>query len=67
MSGLRVCGGDVLMLCSDGISAQLSDAELEHCLSGRRDLDAAAERLVELANARGGEDNATVILVGLDD
>ena len=67
VSSLRVRGGDVLMLCSDGISAQLSDAELEHCLSGRRDLDAAAERLIELANARGGEDNATVILVGIDD
>lgn len=66
LSSLRTRGGDVLLLCSDGISAQLSDDELEHCLSGRRDLDAAAERLVELANARGGEDNATVVLVGLD-
>lgn len=67
LSSVRARAGDVLMLCSDGISAQLSDDELEHCLSGRRDLDAAAERLVELANARGGEDNATVILVGLED
>jgi protein phosphatase len=67
VSSLRAKPGDVLMLCSDGISAQLSDAELEHCLAGRRDLDAAAERLIELANARGGEDNATVILVGLDE
>jgi serine/threonine protein phosphatase PrpC len=67
VSSLRVRAGDVLLLCSDGISAQLADDELEHCLSGRRDLDAAAERLIELANARGGEDNATVILVGLDD
>lgn len=67
LSSVRARAGDVLMLCSDGISSQLSDDELEHCLSGRRDLDAAAERLVELANARGGEDNATVILVGLED
>ena len=67
VSSLRTRPGDVLMLCSDGICAQLSDDELEHCLAGRRDLDAAAERLVELANARGGEDNATLILVGVDD
>ncbi len=66
VAGLRTRPGDVFVLCSDGISSQIADSDIEHCLCGREErLAGAAEALIQLANARGGDDNATVILVGL--
>lgn len=68
IAALRVRAGDVFALCSDGISSQIPDADIERCLeSGRFDLSRAASELVDIANARGGEDNATVIVVALLD
>lgn len=68
VASLRPRQGDVFVICSDGISAQLTDDEMRDCLLERRgNLTAAAGDLVDLANARGGEDNATVVLVGTED
>jgi len=68
VASLRPHPGDVFVLCSDGISAQLTDDEMRDCLLERRgNLTQAAQDLVDLANARGGEDNATVILVGISE
>ena len=65
VASLRPRPGDVFVICWDGISAQHTDDEMRDCLLERRgDLTRAASDLVDLANARGGEDNATVILVG---
>src|SRR5690606_17615193 len=55
--------GDVVLLCSDGLSGMLSDAEMETILRETRDLDEASRRLIEAANAAGGVDNVTCILV----
>ena len=66
VSSLRVQAHDVFALCSDGISSQMSDEELGEAIEKRKDLATAAHGLIELANARGGDDNATVILVRLD-
>ena len=67
IAALRVRAGDLFVLCSDGISSQLHDDEIQHCLDKRHaDLGAAAVDLVALANASGGDDNATVVLVLLD-
>ncbi len=64
IANIQVREGDVYMLCSDGISGQLSDEEmLELIASNRGDLDEAARQLIQAANDRGGEDNATVVLV----
>jgi protein phosphatase len=64
VASLRPRGGDVFVVCSDGISSQLTDDEIAGCLEEcRANLAGAAQQLVDLANARGGEDNATVILV----
>ncbi len=54
--------GDLFVLCSDGLTGHVSDEEIAAQVSGDADLDAAAERLIDLANARGGEDNITVLL-----
>ncbi|HTO05756.1 MAG TPA: Stp1/IreP family PP2C-type Ser/Thr phosphatase [Myxococcota bacterium] len=66
VASLRPHLGDVFVLCSDGISAQLTDDEIRDCLlECQGDLARASRELVDLANARGGEDNATVVLVGI--
>jgi protein phosphatase len=66
VAALRARVGDLFVLCSDGISSQLEDAEIERCLGARAvGLGNAAVSLVALANERGGEDNATVVLVEL--
>jgi len=55
--------GDVFVLCSDGLTQHLRDEEIAKAVDGEPDLDGACRRLVALANARGGEDNVTVLLV----
>jgi len=54
--------GDVLLLCSDGLTGVLDDRVIASILAGHRELDAAAEQLVTCANACGGPDNITVVL-----
>jgi PPM family protein phosphatase len=58
--------GDLVLLCSDGLTDMLSEDEIAAALlEADRDPEAAAERLVAAANARGGEDNITVVLFEL--
>lgn len=54
---------DVLLLCSDGLSGKLSAPEMRSTIQASAgDLAAACTRLIDEANARGGEDNITVVL-----
>jgi protein phosphatase len=55
--------GDVFVLCSDGLTGHVEDAEIGDLVTDAPDLDAACVRLVDLANRRGGEDNITVVLL----
>ena len=55
--------GDRLLLCSDGLTLHVEAAEIANTLSTRvATIDDAADRLVALANSRGGQDNVTVII-----
>jgi protein phosphatase len=54
--------GDVLVLCSDGLSGQVRADEIARVVSGEKDLAAACNRLIELANESGGPDNITVVV-----
>jgi serine/threonine protein phosphatase PrpC len=54
--------GDVYLLCSDGLTDMLSDAEILRLVDGAADIDGAARRLIEAANSSGGEDNITVVV-----
>jgi protein phosphatase len=58
-----VAPGDLFLICSDGLSSMVSDADIAEALhSGADDLPATCARLVALANQRGGLDNVTVVL-----
>lgn len=56
---------DVLLLCSDGLTRGIEPPELLRTVKETPDLSTASARLIELANARGGEDNTTVVLVSV--
>lgn len=55
--------GDVLLLCSDGLSGKLRAEDMQRIVAETGDdLAAACDQLINEANARGGEDNITVVL-----
>jgi protein phosphatase len=58
--------GDVYLICSDGLSRMASNDEITEILLGNRDLEKACAGLIDRANAAGGRDNVTVILVRVD-
>jgi serine/threonine protein phosphatase PrpC len=58
--------GDTLLLCSDGLHGLVSDSELAETIS-MSSLDEAAQRFIAQANARGGHDNITALLVQVDE
>jgi protein phosphatase len=55
--------GDVFLLCSDGLSGMVPDAQIQSVLNAQSDLDKACGMLIDAANANGGNDNVTCILV----
>jgi len=55
--------GDRFVLCSDGLTGLVLDEEIAAIVSERSDLDQVCAELVDLANARGGDDNITVLVV----
>lgn len=56
---------DCLLLCSDGLTGKISDEEIKQVILENRTPEAAADKLVALANERGGHDNITVIIAGI--
>lgn len=56
-------GGDRYLLCSDGLYEMISEADITALLGRRMAPQALCTALVELANARGGPDNITVIVM----
>ena len=57
--------GDQILLCSDGLTRMVPDASIAEVLAEDSSAQQASERLVEMANDKGGEDNVTVIVVRL--
>lgn len=60
-------GGDVLLLCSDGLTRMITEPEIAGTLQAEPDPTKAAERLIDLANEQGGADNITAIVVRVGD
>lgn len=63
MMEFPVVPGDRLLLCSDGLWDELDDATLQRSLTSTDDPVECANHLVRLANASGGHDNSTVVVV----
>lgn len=60
---MALAGGDVLVLCSDGLTGPVRDEEIANEVGRSHDLEEVCGRLVDLANSRGGDDNITVVCV----
>jgi PPM family protein phosphatase len=55
--------GDLLLLCSDGLSNKVNESEMLTILSNADPLEQKASELIQLANHNGGEDNITLVIV----
>jgi protein phosphatase len=62
-SDYQIFPGDVLLLCSDGLHGPVEASEMAAICGTGQDLHLAAEKLVALANDRGGGDNISVQLI----
>jgi PPM family protein phosphatase len=62
---LELFDGDRILLCSDGLSNEVSDEEIALVLGNIEDPNAAAADLVRRANANGGQDNISVVIVDI--
>ena len=60
---LPLVRGDRFVLCSDGLVDEITDAEITETLLEFSDPQRATDRLIEMANAAGGRDNITVVIV----
>ncbi len=59
--------GDCYVLCSDGLSGMIEDAEILDIVAGSPTIEEACRKLIALANEHGGEDNITAVLVKIED
>ncbi len=55
--------GDRLLLCSDGLTAVLEDSEIQRVVAAPVDLQGVCDELVRQANAAGGPDNVTTVVI----
>jgi protein phosphatase len=60
--GLHLLPGDLLLLCTDGLTDVVEDAEIEPAVRGL-EIRSAAQALVDLACSRNGKDNITVVMM----
>jgi len=62
LSSIVARRGDVILICSDGLSGPVDDAEMQDILAAEPDLGKACAALIEAAKAEGAPDNVTVVL-----
>lgn len=63
---LEIRPGDIYLLCSDGLTGMLSDADIRERLSAKASLHEICRSLVNDSNARGGIDNVTVVVLAVE-
>jgi protein phosphatase len=63
----RAQAGDVYLICSDGLTSMIPEAQVADLLSAHADLRRAARALVDAANEAGGRDNITVVLFRIEE
>ena len=64
---VEILPGDFFLLCSDGLTGMLSDADIRDRLSSGRSLHEICRSLINDSNARGGIDNVTVVLLSVEE
>ncbi len=64
---LDVQSGDIILMCSDGLTEEVPDEKIQDFLSECESCEQAAEKLIEAAKEAGGSDNITVVLVAAED
>jgi PPM family protein phosphatase len=62
-----VRAGDIVLLCSDGLTSMISEQRIADVLRSNESLERAADQLIDEANAAGGRDNITVVLFRLEE
>ena len=62
---IRVAAGDILLICSDGLHSLVKDDEIARALA-QDNPQSSSRKLVDVANARGGDDNVTVVVARVD-
>jgi protein phosphatase len=60
-----ITNGDMILLCSDGLTNMVEDSEISEILGMKGSLEDKARLLVQTANAHGGKDNIAVVLAEL--
>jgi protein phosphatase len=59
----RLKKGDIVLMCTDGLSNMVEDTEILHIVKGSRDIVEAVEGLINKANGNGGKDNIGIVAV----
>jgi protein phosphatase len=67
LSEVPVMSGDIVLLCSDGLTGGVASDEILRVVRRGNDPEALAEQLIRSANAAGGNDNTTVVVVVLEE
>jgi protein phosphatase len=61
--GMLLIPGDLLLLCSDGLTDMVTNDEMVEVMQREKNLNASVKALVDLANKHGGQDNITVVML----
>ena len=67
LTEVPVTSGDMLLLCSDGLTRGIHQNDILRILSASEDLSTMSDRLILMANEAGGDDNTTVVVVAMRD
>lgn len=59
--------GDIILMCSDGLSNMIDDDEIKLIVNQGNDLSEISNKLIDVANKNGGRDNISVVLIEPDD
>ena len=62
----KIAPGDILLLCSDGLTNMVTDDVISEIISSNDNIETSAIKLVEIAKKNGGTDNITVVLLEVD-
>lgn len=60
---IKVTPGDMVLMCTDGLTNMVEDEEIKRIILGQRDIVEKTTMLIETANKNGGTDNITALLI----